>query len=207
MKELIILTTLLLLSYQSFAQQCSANDCPCFMKTGDRYIKKKNYKKAIFNYLVARDCDPKLGPTIEKKLNNVFSTIEKQKTALAKTLKEVEKEQAKNKQIINAFYFYDDKFALAYKNSKYGFINKKGEVVIEYKYTEALPFNRNTGLAKVNIKNVEKFDPEALELDDEDAEKSIQKEVKMLINIFGEEFLLAESLKELTPEIIMRIKS
>ena len=32
--------------------------------------------------------------------------------------------------IINAFYFYDGKFALAYKNKKYGFIDKTGNIKI-----------------------------------------------------------------------------
>ncbi|MCP4440889.1 MAG: hypothetical protein GY810_18360 [Aureispira sp.] len=35
-----ILGLLLLLNFQSFGQ-CSANDCPCFMKKGDNSFKKK----------------------------------------------------------------------------------------------------------------------------------------------------------------------
>ena len=53
------------------------------------------------------------------------------------------------KKITDAFYFYDNKLALAYNGSRYGFINKNGEVVIYYKYEEATPFNENTGYAKV----------------------------------------------------------
>ncbi|MCP4440891.1 MAG: hypothetical protein GY810_18370 [Aureispira sp.] len=176
---------LLALSYQSFAQ-CSANDCPCFLKSGDRYTKKKDYKKAIFNYLVARDCDPKLGPTIEKKLTNLFNAIEQQrkdaikaKEETAKALAQIEKEQAKNQQIINAFYFYEDKFALAYKNNKYGFINKEGKVLIKYKYEEALPFDRVTGFAKVKKKG---------------------QDLQYLLDTLGQEYILAENLDELTPK-------
>ncbi|MBL7807027.1 MAG: leucine-rich repeat domain-containing protein [Saprospiraceae bacterium] len=62
---------------------------------------------------------------------------------------------AKADKLIEAFYFYKDRFALAYKGNKYGFINKEGEVVIDYKYDEALPFNENTGLSTVKDRNDE----------------------------------------------------
>ena len=61
----------------------------------------------------------------------------------------VEKEKQKTQKIIDAFYFYDGKFAIAFKNDKYGFINKQGDIVIEYKYQDAQPFRRTNGLAKV----------------------------------------------------------
>ena len=77
--------------------------------------------------------------------------------------------------IINAFYFYDGKFALAYKNKKYGFIDKTENIKIEYKYTEALPFNWRTGLSKVKRDN--KY---------------------FLIDTIGTEYLLAENVNELT---------
>lgn len=82
---------------------------------------------------------------------------EKQKAEDAQTDAELarndaEKALAKTTRIINAFYFYEEQFALAYKNNKYGFINKDGEVVIDYKYEEAAPFDY-TGLARVKREN------------------------------------------------------
>ncbi len=50
--------------------------------------------------------------------------------------------------IIGAFYFYDGILALAYKDNKYGFIDKTGEAIIPYLYDEARPFD-TYGLARV----------------------------------------------------------
>lgn len=57
--------------------------------------------------------------------------------------------------LIDAFYFYNDQLALAFKGNKYGFINKEAQVRIPYKYDQALPFNEITGLASVSINNIE----------------------------------------------------
>ncbi len=75
--------------------QCPANDCACMLKTADQNIEKKDYKKAIFNYLAARACNPELGREVDEKLVKVFENIEQQKAALAKTLQQVEVEQKK----------------------------------------------------------------------------------------------------------------
>lgn len=94
-------------------------------------------------------------------------------------------QQEKNQKIVDAFYFYDGKLALAYKKDdqfkgKYGFINKEGEVVIDYKYEEALPFDEATGLAKVKkLKTDSTF---------------------YLIDTDGNEYLLAQSLNELNEQ-------
>jgi hypothetical protein len=51
--------------------------------------------------------------------------------------------------LINAFYFYNGKFALAQgPNERYGFIDRKGDVVIDYKYAKAEQFDYR-GFAKV----------------------------------------------------------
>lgn len=57
--------------------------------------------------------------------------------------------------IISQLYFYNDRFALAVKkepfrnNNLYGFIDKQGNTVIDFRFNEALPFDENTGLARV----------------------------------------------------------
>jgi len=58
--------------------------------------------------------------------------------------------------IISAFYFYDNRFALAFKNNKYGFIDTKGNVLIKYNYEDARQFD-NTGLARVRKNNQNYF--------------------------------------------------
>ena len=74
--------------------------------------------------------------------------LEQQTTAL-------EAEQAQNRKIINAFYFYNDSLALAYKDIwGYGFINKKGDAVIDYQYDKAEQFDA-TGYAKVQKDGVD----------------------------------------------------
>ncbi|MCP4438657.1 MAG: hypothetical protein GY810_06900, partial [Aureispira sp.] len=92
----------LIFSYNSFAQQCSNDDCPCFMRAGDNYAKKKNYKKAVLNYLIARDCDKKYYTTVEQKLVSLFSKIDNQRKKaenseknIAKVLEQVQQEKAK----------------------------------------------------------------------------------------------------------------
>ena len=61
---------------------------------------------------------------------------------------------ATSQKIIDSFYFYGDSLALASKEDDYGrimygYINKKGETLINYNFSEALPFDHETGLAKV----------------------------------------------------------
>ena len=65
-----------------------------------------------------------------------------------------EASNAKNEKIINAFYFHGDSLALAakvddYGRTMYGFIDKRGETLIDYRYTEATAFDEETGYASV----------------------------------------------------------
>jgi len=57
------------------------------------------------------------------------------------------------RKLTDAFYFYDDRLALAYQEfyneGRFGFINRQGEVVIGYEYTSATNFDETTGYAKV----------------------------------------------------------
>ncbi|TXE12358.1 WG repeat-containing protein [Algoriphagus aquimarinus] len=59
--------------------------------------------------------------------------------------------------IIDAIYFYENRFALASRQDtitgkiKYGFINKQGEPMIDYKYDEASAFDNETEFAKVVV--------------------------------------------------------
>lgn len=76
--------------------------------------------------------------------------------------------------MINSLYFYRDSFAVARNEDAYGFINKKGEILIEHKYEEAQPFGE-IGYARV-MRNGKAF----------------------FLNTKGEEFEFVTELKELT---------
>ena len=53
------------------------------------------------------------------------------------------------KKLTDAFYFWDGRLALAFDGYAYGYINKKGDVAIDYKYSSATNFEEATGYAKV----------------------------------------------------------
>lgn len=79
-------------------------------------------------------------------------------TRIAKEIAEQKKEEADSalnvaQKIIDALYFYNEKYALAHKDGKYGYIDKEGNILIEYKYQDAQPFDKKTGLAKVKYEN------------------------------------------------------
>ncbi|CCH55773.1 Leucine-rich repeat-containing protein 40 [Fibrisoma limi BUZ 3] len=89
----------------------------------------------------------------------------------------------KQQRLIDAFYFYGDRYALALKkdednNKKYGFINKDGDTLISYKYDEAYIFDDYDGYARVKRDNV-----------------------KYLLDTLKNEHLLALEIKALTDTI------
>ncbi|WP_339715840.1 leucine-rich repeat domain-containing protein [uncultured Kriegella sp.] len=89
----------------------------------------------------------------------VFAYIQWDKSKISEdiaksSLEKVTAINAQNEKIINSFYFYGDSLALAtkkdeYERTMYGFIDKEGEIRIDYSYTEATPFDDETGYAKV----------------------------------------------------------
>ena len=93
-----------------------------------------------------------------KELEAVNDKLKKEQEEKEEALKAAKAERNKNKNIIDAFYFYDEKFALSYKEKSgrgvYGFINKEGETVIDFKYQEAESFSKK-GYAKVKKEDIE----------------------------------------------------
>jgi len=90
--------------------------------------------------------------------NNTLVELNQASKDIDDTLVELNQEKEKKKKIIDASYFYEDKFGLAYKNDKFGFINKDGKLLIDYKYNSARQFDY-LGLAKVTKeKDEEVFD-------------------------------------------------
>ncbi|MCP4438786.1 MAG: hypothetical protein GY810_07565 [Aureispira sp.] len=80
---------------------------------------------------------------------------QKRREELERLLENVKKEQnkaaramSKNQKIVDAFYFYEGEVALAYNRGLYGFIDKNGNIVIDFRYKKIEPFNEETNYAK-----------------------------------------------------------
>lgn len=92
----------------------------------------------------------------ENARNAAIQSLQVAKESRSKTLialEEAKAVHAVSQKIVDAFYFYDDKLALAsrdeFMGAEYGYINKEGEVVIDYQYGDATPFDPRLGLATV----------------------------------------------------------
>ncbi len=150
------------------------------IQQGDAAFKNQEYKKAINKYFAAEAFDPGKKDEVKAKVNLVFDRIEKLRVEAEKAKKEketaikkvIESETKavssamqlrsaldKAEKLISTFYFYEDKFALAYKSpgvSRAGiqmfyfyYIDKNGDQVERLgKWDEAGPF-KETGFATV----------------------------------------------------------
>src|SRR5258705_3098107 len=117
------------------------------IKQGDDAFNRQQYKIAINKYFAAEAFDPTKKDVVKAKVNRVFDRIETLRAEAEKAKIEMEKakieaDTAKNRAVrsaeetqvalikantlINAFYFYKDRFALAYKMNNFYFINKSG---------------------------------------------------------------------------------
>jgi hypothetical protein len=136
-----------------------------FLKDGMALEKQGKYQEAIRKYILAvKDCG-KDAATAMNKINTLVNRIEKAereaKSETEKARKALQRaeisereakdnfekammEQSKNQNI----YFYAGKFALAYRNNKYGFIDKEGKEIIPCQYDLAGYFD-DSGYAKV----------------------------------------------------------
>ncbi|MBL4648133.1 MAG: hypothetical protein JKY03_00250 [Aureispira sp.] len=163
------LMLLILTSAKVNAQNCE-KPCPYyadFMKraqadTVKNAQTKLNYYRAAI--VAAKDCHcPYLEQNSNKQIDTLFVIIEAEKRmAEAQTqtilqqqenievaLNDTKKATIENKKIISALDFYKGEFALAFKNDKYGFIDKVGDTKIEFSYDKGEPFNPKTGFAEM----------------------------------------------------------
>jgi len=157
-------------------EQNIAQNYLTFMQQGKVFFNKQNYIAAFENFDKASELATS---DIEK------SDAKQWKTNSLKSIKRIQQElEQKNsdlkstKSIIDAFYFYDDKIALAYKDGRFGFIDKSGRLLIDYKYDQASNFDAITGFAKVSI-----------------------NKMNYLIDSTGKEYTLAETTNALSGEI------
>lgn len=88
----------------------------------------------------------------KKMADSCQKLIQEQKENLEIEKANAEEARDKAETIVGAMHFYNDTLAMAYKDNKYGFINKEGYAEIDYDYNEARPFSY-PGLAKVKRDN------------------------------------------------------
>ena len=148
------------IEYQGMAQ-CDTVKYRQLIKEGDGYLNpaKPNYQKAMNAYSAAMIvCKEKI-PEVQKKIITLFDKINQLKTRAELAEKKADSARKLAEDILGQLYFYDNKFALAVKKvgswhndtTKYGFINRQGETVIDFIYESAIPFD-DPGFAKVKWK-------------------------------------------------------
>lgn len=143
------------------------------MQQGDAAFKKGEYKKAINKYFAAEAFEPSKKKEVKARVNKVFDKIEmlrgeadtarrqaenkKREADFARTQAQQSRDStktalAKAQKLIDAFYFYEEKFALANKNRLFYFIDKEGNAVEKLgEWDEAEQFNEK-GFARVKSK-------------------------------------------------------
>lgn len=101
-------------------------------------------------------------------------------------LKKVEADLQQNKQLMQTFAAYDNKFILAVSDGKFGFTDRQGNTRIPYRYDSAGSFD-DRGLARVGIRRVPKRIHPSVK-------RKQSGETRYLIDTLGATFLLATSM-------------
>ena len=138
----------LIITLASIYNSYSQNYAEC-MQQGKYYFNKQDYISALERFDLAYESAEN---EIRKKdaqnwKNNSFKHLKTQQKKLEQELKSNTDALKDAQKLVNAFYFYDGKIALAYNNGKYGYINKNGALIIPYKYKKATHFEESTGFA------------------------------------------------------------
>jgi len=176
MKTILFCFTILF----SFGFQSHAQDYISAMQQGKLFYNNQNYILALENFDQALESASSQMNKDDAKLwkSNSLKSLKKLQKELEQKIKTNETELKYSKSLIDAFYFYEGKIALAFKDEKYGFIDKSGRLIIDYKYDHATNFDAITGFAKVTI-----------------------NKIHYLIDTAGHEYQLAETTQALTGEI------
>lgn len=206
--SILILAISLSLSAQSSYEEA--------IQMGDRAFMEARYADALQKYRAAQAFEPAKQSIVDSKIYLIFEAIGNQKreaeeariqaaeserlarrslAAMEKAKEESEQQRriaeearraaflanAKLKKIMgDAFHFYDNKVALVPQQKdrsldRYCLIDTSGNLIVDYRYSEVSPFKAETALAKVKY-----------------------RDSYYLLDTLGNEYLLAESLGELT---------
>src|SRR5688572_4036827 len=150
MKYSMLLPVMLFLTISSFSQNFTE-----ILKDGDKLMKEGDYYGAYRKYDAAEATDPNRKNEAKLKRDDLFIKIEWLGIEAVKAKSEAQAQKeiadlalAQANKFINALDLSEKKLALAYKDGKVGYIDKKGDLVIPYRYEIAGAFD-NTGFAKV----------------------------------------------------------
>ena len=146
MKNLLFLLPLLLLAYQTTAQ----NTYTEAIQQGDQALNQGQYKTAINKYFSAEAFDPSKKEAVQEKVNSVFDKME---VLMLQAEAETQAALQKADKLMNAFYFYEGQFALASdeKNGEdvFFFMDKNGDKVEKLgRWQKAEQFD-GSGFAKI----------------------------------------------------------
>jgi hypothetical protein len=169
MKRAIISLVVLLLFYQYVKPQTPAHDTVYYhryRKMGLDSMSTLNYVEALKKFRDAQKWQKGVKkPDIEKLMSRAEDSLRNLIVQLRLSNKkaflvQIEAEKAKVRtdsalhiadRIVKSMYFYLDKYAVAYDGNRYGFIDKSGNVRINYSYTGMVPFDEYSGYAKGTI--------------------------------------------------------
>ncbi|HMQ86859.1 MAG TPA: hypothetical protein PKB07_04715 [Flavilitoribacter sp.] len=192
--------------YAQTDQPCEAGDCDCLMEKAENEARNPaTFTQALNHYFTVTACDESRREEVEEKIADLFERIEElrknEETArkraaeseqkINKSLQEIqtarktslrlyneaETGRRRTRAVLDNIYFYRDSFGLAYRDGKYGFIDKDLRVKIGFNYSEAHSFDY-TGLAMVK--------------------RSGSSQPNLLINTRGEEFTVVYDIHQLT---------
>jgi uncharacterized protein YpmB len=174
MKNLFFLVIFfVVLPFSIYAQTCNESLYSEYLNEGENYFKQKNYLAAVNSYSSALAICPKNAEVIKGKLRDVFVEVNKLKenaqiaekntkdalAAVERQKKIANENLAKANKLIDAFYFYEGRFTLAFKNKKFYFIDKNGnrvEKLGQWDTAEQFEQYDGNGFAKVQ-KNQQDF--------------------------------------------------
>ncbi|MEM7515065.1 MAG: leucine-rich repeat domain-containing protein, partial [Bacteroidota bacterium] len=147
----------------------NASGQPCLRvyKQAQKYFKARQLEEALKAIKDLEYCDERDNLTAQRQKlqDSIFTAINQQRLYALKAKAEAQaaKDRAESAlqittAVLNQLYFYEDKFGLTLKNKgayydpvfKYGYINKEGDVVIDFEYDEASPFYVVDSYARVS---------------------------------------------------------
>lgn len=176
----IFLLSLLLWTPMRLQAQCERSEYKIILPLIEQDLAARNYERAINRLLYARDICPDEKEQINRIIRKAFMQIEQEKITADSALEVASR-------VLEQMYFYADKFGLTLKEIdydgsgkyRYGFIDRQGQEVIDFKFEEASPFDKYDGFARVRMAGK-----------------------KYLLDTTGTTYLLAERFEELRLETV-----
>ncbi|MEL7339293.1 MAG: WG repeat-containing protein, partial [Bacteroidota bacterium] len=167
-----IFCLLLILSPVQTLAQTNCEDATQIIRLAERDLSNRTYERAINRLLDARDICPAKKTQINALIKKAFQQIEGEKRSAKQAQQQAEQERiialaARQKadstlrianRVLDKLYFFAGRFGLTIKDIRegygaplyrYGFINRKGKVVIPFAFEEATPFSLVDGFARV----------------------------------------------------------